>query len=262
MRAANGVVRRIVVLFSCGAASAVAGKLVLQSANGLPVKFLNNHVVEEHPDNARFLRDCENWYGQPIEIVKNEKYNGSIYEVFNQVKYIKNRWGAACTKRLKRDVRDEKFEFGDRVVLGFTSEETDRLERFIDQNEQLDVWAPLIDFQLSKADCLAMLAKAGIEIPEMYKLGYHNNNCIGCVKAGIGYWNKIRVDFPETFARMAELEQRFGPGSFLFKPIRSGAPRRSLRDIAPDEGRMQDEPDITCGPICEIVTDGEEWVRK
>ena len=40
----------------------------------------------------------------------------------------------------------------------------------------------------------------------MYKLGYNNNNCIGCVKGGQAYWNKIRIDFPETFNKMAKLE--------------------------------------------------------
>lgn len=35
----------------------------------------------------------------------------------------------------------------------------------------------------------------------MYDLGYANNNCIGCVKGGIGYWNKIRIDFPEESDR-------------------------------------------------------------
>ena len=35
--------------------------------------------------------------------------------------------------------------------------------------------------------------------PLMYDLGYPNNNCIGCVKGGMGYWNHIRKDFPEVF---------------------------------------------------------------
>jgi len=40
----------------------------------------------------------------------------------------------------------------------------------------------LIDNDLSKENCLAIIDRAGIEIPMMYKLGYNNNNCIGCVK--------------------------------------------------------------------------------
>ena len=47
-------------------------------------------------------------------------------------------------------------------------------------------------------------------IPEMYHLGYHNNNCVGCVKGGMAYWNKIRVDFPGIFDRMAVLERKLG----------------------------------------------------
>ncbi|CAK7024888.1 MAG: hypothetical protein EUB_02291 [Eubacterium sp.] len=38
-------------------------------------------------------------------------------------------------------------------------------------------------------------------------MGYPNNNCIGCVKGGMGYWNMIRKDFPEVFSRMAKLER-------------------------------------------------------
>ncbi len=58
-----------------------------------------------------------------------------------------------------------------------------------------------------------MIERAGIELPAMYKLGYRNNNCIGCPKGGMGYWNKIRVDFPEVFERMAALQRELGPGS-------------------------------------------------
>lgn len=57
---------------------------------------------------------------------------------------------------------------------------------------------------------MGMLWKAGIEIPAMYKMGYNNNNCIGCVKGGMGYWNKIRKDFPEVFNRMAVIEREVG----------------------------------------------------
>ena len=44
----------------------------------------------------------------------------------------------------------------------------------------------------------------------MYRLGYQNNNCIGCVKGGKGYWNKIREDFPETFWEMSKAERFVG----------------------------------------------------
>jgi hypothetical protein len=40
--------------------------------------------------------------------------------------------------------------------------------------------------------------------------GYDHNNCIGCVKAGAWYLNKIRVDFPWRFQEQMELEEWLG----------------------------------------------------
>lgn len=48
---------------------------------------------------------------------------------------------------------------------------------------------------------------AGINIPVMYQLGY---NCIGCLKGSMGYWNKIRIDFPDMFKERAEDERLIG----------------------------------------------------
>lgn len=56
---------------------------------------------------------------------------------------------------------------------------------------------PLIEAGLQKEDCFAALQAAGIELPVMYRLGFDNNNCIGCPKGGNAYWNLIRKHFPE-----------------------------------------------------------------
>jgi hypothetical protein len=86
----------------------------------------------------------------------------------------------------------------------------------------------------------------------MYRLGYRNNNCRGCVKGGKGYWNKIRKDFPDYFERMAKMQDLLGPGSY-FWPGDEGEDRISLRELPPDAGRYEDEPDFQCGVLCEIV---------
>jgi hypothetical protein len=59
-----------------------------------------------------------------------------------------------------------------------------------------------------KKDCLKMVQDNGIEVPIMYKLGFQNNNCFntGCVQGGIGYWQKMKIDFPDKFSVMADLE--------------------------------------------------------
>ena len=88
---------RVIAHFSCGAASAVATKLAIKKY-GSDVEIVNIHIAEEHPDNQRFLNDCQDWFGQPITILQNDKYNGSIYEAFRQSNFIKSPQGAVCTR--------------------------------------------------------------------------------------------------------------------------------------------------------------------
>jgi len=59
---------RIVCQFSCGAASAVATKLTLAKyGQTRDVQILNAFIVEEHPDNRRFLIDSQLSTGQRRE---------------------------------------------------------------------------------------------------------------------------------------------------------------------------------------------------
>ncbi len=203
--------KRIVCWFSCGAASAVATKLAIaENAGRLPLVVARCIVREEHPDNDRFAADCEKWFGVPITNLMNEKYNGSIIETFTKRRYIAGFAGAACTKLLKKEVTNAFIKPGDLQVWGFTVEESERYDRLSDAQNDFHGWPILEEKNLTHSDCLALVEKAGIPIPEMYRLGYTHNNCVGCVKAGAGYWNKIRVDFPAEFKRMADLERSLG----------------------------------------------------
>ena len=238
---------RVVSWFSCGAASAVATKLAITESK-YPVEVVYCHVKEEHPDNMRFMKDCEKWFGQPITVLQNETYNGSIYEVFEKRKYIVGVAGAPCTRLLKKEVRQKYEKPTDIQVFGYTVEEEDRVNRFIDANNDVNLWSILLEKKLNKSDCLAIIQRAGIELPAMYKLGYQNNNCIGCVKGGMGYWNKIRVDFPESFNRMAKLEKTIGA-----KILKSKGKRIWLDELPPDSGHYPTEQKIECGIFCQMA---------
>lgn len=258
----GGPTGRIIVWFSCGAASAAAAKIVLGMNRGRrPLVIAYTKVVNEHPDNMRFLADCERWFNYPITILSNLEYGGNIHEVFRRTRYLVGPTGAACTRLLKKDVRKQFQRPDDSHVFGYTAEEQDRLDSFIDANNGVDVRAPLIARGLTKADCLAMVAKAGIELPEMYRLGYINNNCIGCVKGGAGYWNKIRKDFPDAFERMARVEEELGR---TINVTRIGGVRKriSLRELDPNAGNYEAEPSIECGIACELAAteENEEFV--
>ena len=253
---------RYVCQFSCGAASAVATKLVL-GMYGLSheVVIVNAFLSGEHPDNRRFLADCEVWFGQPVTVLRDEKYGANHFEVFRRKRYTKGQKGAPCRRALKNDLLDPWRRPDDTMVLGFDASEGDRFNAWIDSNPEYQAIAPLIDAGLSKADVLAMVERAGIELPVMYRMGYHNANCIGCVKGGAGYWNKIRRDFPAAFEEMAQIEESIGPGARLLRH-RSGplkGKRFYLRELDPSSGRYDEEPNISCSAACEWAENSEAW---
>ena len=271
---------RTISWFSCGAASAVATKLALVDG---PVTIVNCEVKEEHPDNKRFLKDCEEWFGQEIIILGNDDYNRSIYDVFEKEKYLAGRYYAPCTNLLKKDIRKQFERPGDRQVFGYTVEEQDRVDRFIDANNDVDLITPLIDRGLTKADCLAMIVDAGIELPAMYKLGYKNNNCRGCVRASSpAYYAKIKIDFPHYAEKMNNMEKKLGVNLLKIdmKSVKSKYPdiynslgkpsttnekggatywRFKIDEIPESIEPMDETVDIQCGIFCELA---EQEYRK
>lgn len=243
---------RIICQFSCGAASAVATKLALAQYGGThDVQIINAFIKQEHEDNRRFLADCEKWFGRPITVLRDEKYGASTVEVFRRRQFMKGPNGAPCTTQLKRKLLDTWKQPGDVIVFGFTAEEADRLDDFRERNPDRPVIAPLIEAGLGKEDCKAMVLRAGIELPLMYRMGYENANCIGCVKGGEGYWRAIREDFPEQFEELARVQEEIGPGAYIFRNRQTNE-RYSLRDIPAGPAR-RNEKLPSCSFFCELA---------
>ena len=202
----------VIAWFSCGATSAVACKLALGKYSNVRVVYIDTH--SGHSDNLRFIRDCEDWYGVNIEVRDNPAW-ANVSDVISRTGFINGPFGAACTLHLKKEVRyfleKELVQWAGQVWgFEFTRHEINRAIRLQEQYPSIKPLFPLIEEGLTKSDCLAILRSQGIELPVMYRMGYHNNNCIGCVKGGIAYWNKIRRDFPDVFLGMAQLERRVG----------------------------------------------------
>lgn len=235
---------RTVVWVSAGAASAVAAKLVLADG-AATLAYID--PGSEHDDNARFLTDCEAWFGQPVERLRSARY-ADTWQVFRERRFINSPRGALCTTELKKKVRQDFQRPDDVQVFGYTADEQARADRFTEQNPEIHARFPLIERGLSKPDCLELVARAGLTLPTMYRLGYANNNCIGCVKGGAGYWNQIRRDFPATFARMAALERDIGA-----TVLRANGEAVWLDELDPERGRMADEPPPSCSLFCESV---------
>lgn len=235
-----------VVWISAGVSSFVAGWLVRDTVD----KWIYIDVKDQHPDSMRFIKDCEKAVGVKVEILRSDRYK-DVADVVRQTKIINTIHGAACTGMLKKAVRKkwetEQYKQGITdltYVWGMDYSEKRRKDGIIKNFPEFTHEFPLIDKMLSKEDCHAILDRIGIKRPVMYDLGYNNNNCIGCVKGGMGYWNKIRVDFPEVFKARAELEREIG-GSCI-----NGI---YLDELDPMAGRMSDEILEDCSILCYLA---------
>ena len=191
---------RVICRFSCGAASAVATKLAIAKYGTVEIYYCDSGA--EHPDNVRFRLDCEKWFGQPVKVLKSEKYK-DIWDCYEKRHFLVGPKFAVCTVEMKKIPGDSVQPAGNVEIYGYTAEEAHRLKAWRENNFERTIECPLIDKNLTKSDCLAMIERAGIKMPVMYRLGFRNNNCIGCVKArdNLDYWKRTRKHFPEIFAR-------------------------------------------------------------
>lgn len=245
--------RDIAVWFSCGAASAAAAKLTIERYGADRVHVLNNPVIQEDPDNLRFLDDVEEWLGVTVERVTHSKYpTGDAVQVWEDREFMSGIHGAPCTMLLKKEAR-QQWEDRNPVawhVLGFTSDEKARHDKFV-KTERENVLPVLIDAGMTKQDCFDFVSAAGLALPRVYAEGYPNANCIGCVKAtSPTYWNLVRDTRPEVFAERAEQSRRIGA-----RLVRVRDERVFLDELKPtDMGRpLKTLKMPECGIFC------EEW---
>jgi hypothetical protein len=236
--------QRTLCWFSCGAASAVASKLMADKYGAQVELLYCNTLASEHPDNTRFKADVEQWVGLPVIVIGHARYT-TVEQVFERERYMSGIAGAKCTVEMKKKPRFAYQRADDRHVFGLTADEGKRIATFEKNNPELILEWPLRDAGLSKADCLNMIRAAGIAIPTMYHLGFSNNNCLGCVKSqSPAYWNKIRQHFPAVFASRAEQSRRLGVKLIKIKGV------RTFLDELPADSTEDLKEDLSCGPQC------------
>ncbi len=237
---------RTVVWFSCGVASAVAAYYAVQNRSNVHVVYCDMSQ-DESPDNPRFLAAVQKWIGHKIEVIRNQKY-ASVDDVFEQTRYMSGIAGARCTVEMKKVPRFAYQQPDDLHVFGLTADEGDRIEKMTANNPELSMWWVLRDLKLSKRMCMDHIRNAGIELPLLYRQGFRNNNCIGCVKAtSFEYWAKVRLDYPDIFQKRAEQSRELG-----VRLVRWQGERIFLDELPAMAVQPEIIEDISCGPDCAI----------
>lgn len=240
---------RVVCWVSAGAPSAVAAKLTVTNNPKREVVLAYCETGSEHPDNERFLSDIEAWIGKPVTRLRSEKYKDT-WGVWEDRKYLAGIKGAPCTTELKIKPRVAFQRVDDVHVFGYTEDPNDmrRAASLREHFFELDIRTPLIDMRVNRAGCLAIIERAGIKLPALYRLGYPNNNCVACVKAtSPSYWALVRKTHPKEFARMAELSRRIGS-----RLARIDGERIFIDEI-PDDHPTTDPEAPACDFLCQLA---------
>lgn len=253
--------RRIVVWFSCGAASAAVAKILSPLQ---PDLVYCDTLHDEHPDNLRFLRDIESWTGLNVQFLRSDQFN-SCSDVFSKRRYMSGVQGAPCTVMLKKRPRQDWQRPTDIHCFGMDVNETmpgcrrrqnDRIARMNDGNPDLYLSWILRDAGLTKEDCLGMIEGAGIQVPAMYQLGFKNNNCIGCVKSSSPkYWNMVRKHFPKVFEDRAKQSREIG--CKLIQRTVNKKRQRFFLDELPKDDDTDLKENLSCGPQCGLQEEGD-----
>ncbi len=239
--------RRTVCWVSAGAASAVAARLIVRDVPDAVLAYCE--TGSEHPDNARFLSDLEEWLGRPIERIRSDRY-ADTWDVYEKRRYLAGVEGALCTVEMKVVPRLAWQRPTDMHVFGYTADAPDvkRAQRLRENYAELTIATPLIERGLTKEACLAMIERAGLTLPPMYALGFQNNNCIPCVKAtSPAYWALVRQHFPAEFERMVTLSRDLDVRLCRIEG------ERAFIDEIPENHPTTDPIQLACDFLCHLA---------
>lgn len=240
---------RTIAWFSCGAASAVATKMLLRECPDAIIARCETN--NEDDDNYRFEVDVSRWLGRAITVLKSEDYD-SVPDVWEKRRYMAGVEGALCTIEMKVIPR-LVFQLPDDIhIFGYTADRRDiqRFNTLRSTYPELTVRAPLIEGGITKAASLAMVERAGLKLPRSYAMGFPNANCLksGCCKAtSADYWALYRHHFPEGFAETAATARNLD-----VKLCRIAGERRFIDEIPPDHP-MTNPIQPSCDFLCHIA---------
>lgn len=259
----------VIAWWSGGADSAITCWLCLLWFGKENVRIVFIDTFNEDEDTYRFKEDCERWWGVKIETISSNEW-ADIEEIWEHYLSLNVATGAICSTELKRKVRQEfqmKNDYSYQA-FGFDVKEIDRAQNMSQNYPDSRPIFPLIYKLIGKGASIKMLLKNGVEPPRTYKLGYSNNNCFktGCVKGGIGYWQKIQRDDLAKFDAMAAREHRLtnvkgapvtickdqskGGGLVFLKPHPKYP---NMKDLSMMKGK-QPEPLMECNGFCQTNT--------
>lgn len=187
---------------------------------------------QEDESLYKFLDQTQKHLGIIITRVQDGR---NVWEVFEDEKFIGNSRVASCSKKLKQTVSKAWVTANmdperTKLLFGIDWMEDHRTSAIRANWAPYECLFPLVeDKTWDKNKFLANLPNLGIDIPELYKLGFAHNNCGGfCVRAGEAHFLNLLDKLPERYAYHEAKEQalssRLGGNHHIL-------PKRSLYEL-------------------------------
>ena len=220
---------RVIVALSGGKASAWCADWALKNYDKDRVVLYFNDTKWEHPDLYRFLDDLSSYLDHEITVDADGR---SVEEVCFDEHALANNRMPFCSRILKADRLQSFYQDGDTIVFGIGPHEPQRVNRIVGvyglvaskKKKWPTLEFPLVTNNITPEDVDRFLKDAGIEEPELYKIGFEHNNCSGgCVRSGKKQWALLLRVLPEVYAERerveVEFEKLFGKKATFLKDI-------------------------------------------
>lgn len=205
------------VHYSGGLMSWGAAKLACDKYGKENVVLLFSDVGVEDPDVYRFLVQGASALGAHLEIVRMNPDGAYVkpWDLAFMRGKIPNWKIGICSGELKKAPalkwQKEHLEEGTPVIMGFSIEEIERIERVRNRKDRYSYEFPLAEKPYTTiCEIRAWLAELNIEEPRMYAEGFNHANCNGaCFKAGLGHWARLYKERPDVYAYHERKEAEF-----------------------------------------------------
>lgn len=194
-----------------------AAKLTCDKYGAENVVLLFSDVGAEDPDVYRFLVQGASALGAHLEIVRANMGGPYIkpWDLAFIAKVIPNWKFGICSGKLKREPSQKwhkkHLEPGTPIVIGFSVEEAERIERMRARKDGFVYEFPLAEKPYTSiCQIREWIKELNIEEPKMYAEGFNHANCNGaCFKAGILHWARLYKERPDVFAYHEEKEKQW-----------------------------------------------------
>jgi 3'-phosphoadenosine 5'-phosphosulfate sulfotransferase (PAPS reductase)/FAD synthetase len=262
---------KYIAMFSGGAASAYVAYLMVLKHGKENSVLLFTDTLWEHKDNKRFMLEV----AEEIGIERKTLIDGRTPdEVFEDTKFLGNSRLAKCSSQLKvrqtviylEELRDSGYE--PILYFGIGKHEKRRregIENLYNHNllprdgeeQQVKTVFPLYESNIPDKEIKRIITQDwGIELPEMYHLGFSHANCGGrCVRGGFNHYQHLYETWPQVYIEQEEMENRLreqlGDVSILKrngKPFTLTDYRRELDLDSEIAKKLNEETDVPC--IC------------